>query len=95
MNMDRQLRNFYHQYLQQVAFERLSFPGSKILLRPDIQSQAFTFFFQNAPTNSLTNGVNRAGLHLPGPSYQKRVLREIVRSIEAAIQDPDEDVCYE
>lgn len=87
--MDARIIFFYRQYLQQIGLEKLSFPPDNVLLDPLIQLQIFRFMFTS---HFLFPSDVESGLFLPRPSYQKRVLKELIRRIEAAIRDPDEDV---
>jgi hypothetical protein len=88
--MDR-IEIFYRQYLQQVNFEKLSFPPDNVLLDPIVQSQMCNFMFT---TYFMYPSEGGSGAFLPLVSYQKRVLKELIRRIEAAISNPDEDVGY-
>jgi hypothetical protein len=86
--MDR-IEIFYRQYLQQVSFEKLSFPPDNVLLDPIVQSQMCHFLFT---THFMYPSEGGSGAFLPLVPYQKRVLKELIRRIEAAIRNPDEDV---
>lgn len=87
--MDSRIRVFYRQYLQEVEPDKLSFPPDTVLLDPMIQFQMFRYMFT---THLMYPSECAGGVFLPPTSYQKRVLKELTRRIEAAIRNPDEDV---
>lgn len=74
--MDTLLIHFHRQYLQQI--QNLTYPPPRLLIHPDIQDQLYKYFF-NGPL-------------LPSPTYQRKVLKELIKRIESAISDPNEDV---
>lgn len=74
--MDPLLTRFHRQYLQQI--QNLTYPPPKLLIHPDIQDQLYRRFFD--------------GPQRPSPAYQRKVLKELIKRIESAITDPDEDV---
>ena len=82
MTLDPRLKRFRNQYHQQVDMDALDFPASEILLKPKVQHQIFHYFFEPEKTS----------LHPPLP-YRRRILKELLARIEAAIVEPDEDVC--
>lgn len=74
--MDPLLVRFHRQYMQQIT--NLTYPPSKLLLEPDVQQQLYKHFFDGP---------------LKGPPlYQRKVLKQIIKLIERAISDPEEDV---
>lgn len=74
--MDPLLVRFNRQYLQQI--QNLTYPQPKLLIHPDIQDQLYKYFFD--------------GPERPPPSYQRKVLKEVIKRIESSICDPDQDV---
>jgi len=76
--MDPQLVQLYRQYMQQTA--DLTMPPAKLLVQDDIQRQIYRYFFD--PGRS----------HLPPSHRQIPLLKHIIRAIEEAIQDPEEEV---
>ena len=88
--MDSRIEILYRQYLQQVELDKLSFPPNHVLMNPQIQSQMFRFMF----TTHLMFPSEYAGskVYLPPISYQKRVLKELIRRMEAGIHNSGEDV---
>lgn len=89
--MDDGVETFYWQYVQQVDVEKLSFPEDSVLLDSSIQVQMFRFMFIS-PSHFMFPSEIQTGVCLPMASYQKRVLKELIRRIEAAIRNPDQDV---
>jgi hypothetical protein len=87
--MDPRVRVFYRQYLQEVEVEKLSFPSDAVLLDPMIQSQLHQHMFT---CHLLYPSEDEGDLFLPRIEYQKRVLKELTKRLEAAIRKPDEDV---
>jgi hypothetical protein len=78
--MDPKLVLFYRQYLQQV--DDLTYPPGDLLLDPSVQEQVSLNFFDPEIRKNLPPGL-----------YQRKVSKTLVERIEAAIKDPDEDVC--
>lgn len=76
--MDPSLTQFYRQFLQQVNEPVI--PPAKTLLNPYMQEQVYRYMFDPSQAN------------LPPVRYRKRILKIITQRIEAAIEDPDEDV---
>lgn len=75
------LEKFKRQYLQIVAFKGLSWPA-----REDVRSiYAQTWLYNNL----LDKSTQR---FLPPERYQIRVLKQLMKTIEDAMIDPDEDV---
>jgi hypothetical protein len=87
--MDTRIEVFHRQYLQQVAPEKLSFPPDNVLLEPMVQYQIHRHMFT---TDWMFAIEKNSGTYLPPANYQKRVLKQLTRRIEAAIRNPDEDV---
>ena len=73
-----QLQQFYRQYLQQ--FSSLSIPSGQFLKDEAVQTCLSTRFFhdENFTRSSIT--------------YQKYVLDRVIKAIESAIIDPEEEV---
>lgn len=86
--MDTRISIFYRQYLQQIQVGKLSFPPDSVLLDPVIQSQMFRYMF----TRHLMFASEDSAAFLPPASYQKRVLKELTRRLEAAVRNPDDEV---
>lgn len=70
---------FYRQYMQQI--NELSYPPGPLLLKPDVQTCLYRYFF-DASQNKF----------LPPTRYQTKVLRQIIKEIERSMKDPEEDV---
>jgi hypothetical protein len=87
--MDKRISIFYRQYLQQIQVEKLSFPPDSVLLDPAIQSQMFRYMFTH---HLMFPSSEDSAAFLPPASYQKRVLKELTRRLEAAIRNPDDEV---
>jgi len=87
--MDSRVRVLYRQYLQEVEVEKLSFPSDTVLLDPRIQSQLHQYMFT---CHLLYPSEDAGNLFLPRINYQKRVLKELTKRLEAAIRNPGEDV---
>jgi hypothetical protein len=86
--MDTRISIFYRQYLQQIQVGKLSFPPDSVLLDPVIQSQMFRYMF----TRHLMFPSEDGAAFLPPASYQKQVLKELTRRLEAAVRNPDDEV---
>lgn len=69
------------QYLQQLHPGHLTIPQSAILKTPGTQARIYGRLFDN--------------VHSPPVPYQLNVLKRIIKAIENAIEDPDEDVCMQ
>ena len=89
--MDHRLGIFYRQYLQQVNVKRLSFPPDNVLIEPMIQYQMNRYLFDS---HLMFPSELGSGVRLPSLSYRKRVAKELMKRIEGAIRDPNEDVGY-
>jgi hypothetical protein len=88
--MDPRIRVFYRQYLQEVEVEKLSFPPDNVLLEPKIQFHLHRYMFT---IHLMYPSEGAGGVFLPRTSYQKRVLKELIKRLGAAISNPDTDVC--
>jgi protein-lysine N-methyltransferase EEF2KMT len=82
--IEPRLVNFYRQYLQQVEAIKLSYPPDETLLDPTVQSHISRYMFSRRHGDEIPP--------LPAEFYQKQVLKNLVERIEAALNDPDEDV---
>lgn len=87
--MDDRIQIFHRQYLQQVDVAKLSFPADSVLLEPAMQTHLFHSMFN---PHFMFPFETPWRLFLPPASYQKRCLKELIRRLEAAIRDPDQDV---
>ena len=71
------------QYLQCLNPDSLTLPKPELLRLPETQSRIYSSIFDE---NRLQ--------HSPAERYTFRVLKRVVRALEEAIEDPDEDVGY-
>ena len=71
------------QYLQLVDPDQLFIPEHETIRRPEIQAQIFESMFQEGCV-----------LYPPPDRYKIRFLKKLVDSMEQAITDPEEDVCF-
>lgn len=71
------------QYLQLLEPGLLTFPPAELLKRPDVQHLLY---------HNMFNTENP--MFAPTGRYQLRVLKELVRRIETAFTDPEEDVGF-
>lgn len=69
------------QYLQLTDPQELALPRKDILRLPDIQAQIYDEIFDES---NIT--------YAPPERYRFRVLKRLVRALEDAIEDPEEDV---
>ena len=69
------------QYLQLVDPEELTLPRKEVLRLPDIQAQIYKEMFDE---DNIT--------YAPPERYKLRVLKNLVKALEDAIEDPEEDV---
>ena len=69
------------QYIQLIDPEELRLPSNDLLRLPDIQAQIYSSMFHES---SMT--------YAPPERYRFRVLRRLVKALENAIEDPEEDV---
>lgn len=77
----QQLDHFRRQYLQLLDLHLLFWPVDALLRIADVQQWIYEQMFSPDTIQFL-----------PSPRYRVRVLKELVRRIELAIVDPDEDV---
>ena len=71
------------QYLQLVDPEEITLPRKELLKLPDTQAQIYSDIFDES----------RRSYELP-ERYRLRVLKRIVKALEGAIDDPEEDVGF-
>ncbi|KAI4246692.1 MAG: hypothetical protein LQ352_006325 [Teloschistes flavicans] len=76
----KQLLLFRRRYFQTEEPSDLTFPSKDILKSPDIQRWIYDTMFKEDE-----------GALLPHPRYKFRVLKELIRILEAAMEDPVED----
>jgi hypothetical protein len=81
--MDPQLVLFRRQYLQLFEPDFLAWPPKSLLRDSGVQQWLYKHCFD---TDSNP--------HLPSDRYRLRVLKPLVRKVEQAIEDPEEDVGY-
>jgi len=79
--MDPQLVLFHRQYLQLVEPDFLTWPPQQLLRAPDVQTWLYRRLFD--PERNA---------RLPPARYQLRVVKPLLAKVEAAIEDPEEDV---
>src|SRR5580692_4232357 len=78
---DRDLEIFHRQYLQLLPAGRLRYPPSDVLKKIEVQNWLFAKLFDG-------NGSN----YLAPPEYRQQVLKKLLRLIEDAFVDPEQDV---
>lgn len=81
--MDPQLVLFCRQYLQLFEPDFLAWPPKSLLRDAGVQQWLYKHCF-DTDTNP----------QLPSDRYRLRVLKPLVRKVEQAIEDPEEDVGY-
>ena len=81
MNIIAPVELLKRQYLQLTDPEALTLPRKESLRLPDIQAQIY---------NDLFNESNI--VYAPPKRYRFRVLKRLVKALEDAIEDPEEDV---
>lgn len=81
--MDPQLVLFRRQYLQLFEPDFLAWPPKSLLRDAGVQQWLYKHCF-DTDTNP----------HLPSDRYRLRVLKPLVRKVEQAIEDPEQDVGY-
>lgn len=69
------------QYLQLTDPEELSLPRKEVVRLPDIQAQIYDDMFDESNI-----------IYAPPERYRFRVLKRLVKALEDAIEDPEEDV---
>ena len=81
MNIIAPVELFKRQYLQLTDPEELTLPRKEILRLPDIQAQIYNDVFDESNI-----------VYAPPERYRFRVLKRLVKALEDAIEDPEEDV---
>ena len=81
MNIISPVELLKRQYLQLTDPEELTLPRKEVLILPDIQAQIY---------NDMFDGSNI--MYAPPERYRFRVLKRLVKALEDAIEDPEEDV---
>lgn len=83
ITMDPQLVLFRRQYLQLFEPDFLAWPPKSLLRDAGVQQWLYKHCFDtdNSP-------------HLPSDRYRLRVLKPLLRKVEQAIEDPEEDVGF-
>ena len=71
------------QYLQLLDPEELTLPRKELLIVPDTQAQIYNEMFDES---RLT--------YAPPERYKFRVLKRLVKALEDAVEDPEEDVGF-
>ena len=71
------------QYLQMLDPAELAIPCKKILKSPETQTRLYNDMFNESEFT-----------HLPPYRYRFQVLKRLMNKLEAAIEDPDEDVGF-
>lgn len=71
------------QYLQLTDPEELALPHKEVLKLPDIQAQIYNDMFDESNI-----------IYAPPARYRFRVLKRLVKALEDAIEDPEEDVGF-
>ena len=74
---------FKRQFLQLVDPEQLTPPRKELLRLPDTQAQIYSELFDESKI-----------IFVPPERYQFRVLKILVKALEDAIEDPEEDVGF-
>ena len=71
------------QYLQMLDHEQLTLPTIKMIKQPKVQAEIYDTIFREGC------------LPFPPPArYQLRVLKRLIKLLEMAVTDPEEDVCF-
>lgn len=83
MNIIAPVELLKRQYLQLVESEELTLPPKQLLRLPDTQAQIYN--------DVLTKYDTTWG---PPERYKFRVLKRLVKALEDAIEDPEEDVGF-
>ena len=78
---DPDLEVFHRQYLQLLPASRLRYPPSNVLKAIQVQNWLFSELFD-------ANGSK----YLAPPAYRQQVLKSLLRRIEAAFVDAEQDV---
>ena len=72
---------FKRQFLQLIDPDQLTLPCQELLRLPDTQAQIYSDIFD---ASNL--------IYVPPERYQFRVLKNLVKALEDAVEDPEEDV---
>ena len=72
---------YKRQFLQLVDPEELTLPRKELLRLPDTQAQIYSDLFDASRI-----------VYVPPERYQFRVLKNLLKALEDAIEDPEEDV---
>lgn len=79
----QELEILRRQYFQLIEPPQLKWPVSRTLIAANVQAWIFNNFF------------NSDQVAFPPPErYRQRVLKLLISKLEAAIGDPEEDVCF-
>jgi hypothetical protein len=78
---DRNVEVFHRQYLQLVPAARLRYPPSDVLKRIEVQDWLFSELFDADGTKQLAPAA-----------YRQQVLKTLIRNIESAFDDAEQDV---
>jgi hypothetical protein len=92
---DQQISRFKSQYLQLVPFKSLNYPDAEVLRSSAVQAElARTLFFIPAEILNTANTEtgNKKLQPRPPKRYEVRVLKDLVRKLESAFTDVEEDV---
>ena len=81
MDTSFQVELLRRQYLQLQDPSQLSIPARNVIKKPKVQAQIFDTMFREG---------NLA--YEPPDRYKLRVLKKLLEAIEAAVEDPEEDV---
>lgn len=71
------------QYLQLIDPEELTLPLREFLILPETQSQIYNDLFDESRIT-----------YAPPERYRFRVLKRVVKALEDAVEDPEEDVGF-
>ncbi len=71
------------QYLQLIDPEKLTLPRKDLLKLPDTQAHIYNDMFDESRIT-----------YMPPERYRFRVLKRLVKALEDAIEDPEEDVGF-
>ena len=81
MNIVAPIELLKRQYLQLTDPEELTLPRKEVLRLPDIQAQIYNDMFDESNI-----------VYAPPERYRFRVLKRLVKALEDAVEDPEEDV---
>lgn len=71
------------QYLQLIDPEELTLPLREFLILPETQAQIYNDLFDESRI-----------VYAPPERYRFRVLKRVVKALEDAVEDPEEDVGF-